>query len=209
MLNVSGERAAATGSKELAARIAEGDPSAEQLFVKRYERGVRALVRRHCRPNDPDVSDLVQDVLAAVLQRLREGAIRDAEALSAYLQVSVVRQTAAEYRKRAQRNTTNAADVLALIPDEGDVVADLDRARRDRAVRDLIDQLNTERDRELLRRFYIEERTKDEVCAALGIEPAHFHRVVFRARQRLRELLEGAGIRSSSGETESPLETPA
>ena len=46
------------------------------------------------------------------------------------------------------------------------------------------------RDRALLIGFYIEERSKDEVCAELGIPPDHFRRVVFRARERLRELFD-------------------
>jgi RNA polymerase sigma-70 factor (ECF subfamily) len=48
---------------DLVARIAAGDRSAEASFVRRFGRGVRALVRRHCRPGDPIVEDLVQDVL--------------------------------------------------------------------------------------------------------------------------------------------------
>ena len=50
------------------------------------------------------------------------------------------------------------------------------------------------RDREILRRFYIDEEDKDSVCRQLGIEPEHFHRVVFRARERFRGLAEKAGL---------------
>ena len=74
-------------------RIAAGDHSAEIEFVRAYERGVRALVRRHCRPGDPIVDDIAQEVLARVLERLRLGAVRDASALPAYVQATIVYTT--------------------------------------------------------------------------------------------------------------------
>ena len=61
-------------------------------------------------------------------------------------------------------------------------------------LRKLLAQLPVARDREILVRFYLEEQDKDEVCRGLGIDASHFHRVVFRARERFRALLDGAGI---------------
>ena len=95
---------------DLVERIAAGDRRAEHDFVRQYERGVRALVRRHCRPNDPIVDDLAQDVLARVLERLRAGAIRDAAALPAYVQATIVHTTSAEYRARRATEGTTAID---------------------------------------------------------------------------------------------------
>lgn len=193
---------------EVVALIAKGDTSAEHEFVRRYQRGVTALVRRHCRPNEPDVPDLVQDVLTAVLARLRAGALRDGDALAGYLQTSVVRITTAEYRKRAQRHSLQTQIEPAEPPN--DSITQLDRVRQDRLVRQLLAQLPNPRDREVLRRFYINEDDKEEVCAALGIDADHFRRVLFRARQRMKELLLGAGIHGSgSSETVARLETPA
>lgn len=204
MLERQGERAEPP-VPGLVARIAAGDREAESIFVQRYQRGVTALVRRHCRPNDPEVSDLVQEVLSSVLLRLREGALREADSLAAYLQVTVVRTTTAEYRRRAMREPSGET-VQSEVDDDSAQPLDLDRLRQARAVRELIAQLPTPRDREILRRFYLEEQSKADVCGALSIEPAHFHRVVFRARQRLGELLERAGI---AGETNRRVETPA
>lgn len=177
----------------LAERIARGDRAAEAAFVTQYRDGVRALVRRHCRPNEPMVDDLVQDVLHRVLQQLRAGELRDAAALPGYVRQAVVFTTTAEYRKRARRGEDHQVPL--------DTIADGDdperRATRDeltRRVRTLLGELTVARDRELLRRFYIDEQDKDEVCTALAIDESHFHRVLFRARQRLRDLLVAAGV---------------
>jgi hypothetical protein len=53
--------------------------------------------------------------------------------------------------------------------------------------------LPTSRDREILIRFYLDEEDKDSICSSLRLSEAHFTRVIFRARNRFRELLERSG----------------
>lgn len=181
-------------SADFLGRIVAGDRAAETEFVHRYAQGVRVLVRRHCRPGDPVVADLTQEVLARVLERLRAGAIRDASALPAYVQTTVVHITSAEYRGRKRVESTETAEAVASSDDP------LRRASSDQLtslLRALVEQLPVARDRELLVRFYLDEESKEDVCRTLGIDDSHFHRVVFRARARLRALLDEAGIREA------------
>jgi RNA polymerase sigma-70 factor (ECF subfamily) len=199
--------APAKPNNDLLSRIAAGDRGAEKEFVTRHYRGILALVRRHCRPNDPAVEDLAQEVVTSVLQRLRANAIRDEKALPAYIQIVIVRLTAAEYRGR--RDELASAKQSAPDPvDVRDPGHALDAARRRKIVSEMISQLPTARDREVLRRFYLQEQSRVEVCQSLEIDESHFHRVVFRARQRLRQLLEAAGVRSGAGETPTASATP-
>jgi len=176
------------------ARIAEGDGHAETEFVRRYGRGVRALVRRHCRPGDPAVDDLTQDVLAGVLDRLRAGAIRDPAALPAYIQATIARAASAEYRSRRSEVAISAVNELHA---GSDPVDDAAAAQLHGLLRALMQTLPVARDREVLARFYLDEQDRDEVCRSLGIDAAHFRRVVFRARERFRELLLAAGLHES------------
>jgi len=176
---------------DLVERIAAGDRRAEHDFVRQYERGVRALVRRHCRPNDPIVDDLAQDVLARVLERLRAGAIRDAAALPAYVQATIVHTTSAEYRARRATEGTTAIDDM---PAPDNPVERVGAEQLAAILRKVLAQLPVARDREILVHFYLDEQDKDEVCRSLGIDAAHFHRVVFRARERFRDLLHRAGL---------------
>src|SRR5688500_8552931 len=189
-----GEAAFSTSSPgpgDVVARIAAVDRAAEAHFVSSYLRGVRALVRRRCRPGDPAVEDLVQDVLSRVLERLRAGAIRDAAALPAYVQATIAYATNAEYRMRRPAEGIEAIEDLPATDNPAD---QLDSSRRASLLRNLLAQLPVPRDREILVRFYLEEQDKDEVCRSLGIEASHFHRVVFRARERFRQLLDGTDI---------------
>jgi RNA polymerase sigma-70 factor (ECF subfamily) len=57
-------------------------------------------------------------------------------------------------------------------------------------VRRLIRELPTDRDRQLLLRYYVSEEEKESLCADLGLDSLHFNRVLFRARQRFKEILE-------------------
>ena len=183
----------ANAERNLISRIASGDRLAETEFVRQFERGVRVLVRRHCRPADPVVDDLVQDVLSGVLERLRAGAIHDAAALPAYVQSAVVYATSAEYRRRRPMQPESIIEQLADPESPG---SRLDAAQLARLLRALLAEMPVPRDREILRRFYLEEEDKDSVCRALAIDPGHFHRVMFRARERFRALIEDAGLKS-------------
>jgi len=192
-MSASEEQAASKllSDADVVARIATGDLSAETVFVRKYERGVRVLVRRHCRANDPMADDLAQDVLMKVLERLRAGAIRDSAALPAYIQSTVVYTTSAEYRAR---RPTESAAVLETIASEENPADRLSSVQLSRMLKNLLAQLPVGRDREILVRFYLDEEDKDDVCERLGIDTSHFHKVIFRARARLRELLQEAGI---------------
>jgi RNA polymerase sigma-70 factor (ECF subfamily) len=176
---------------DLAARIAAGDRAAETEFVERYGRGVRALVRRHCRPGDPVADDIAQEALARIIERLRAGAVRDAAALPAYVRATSVHLCSAEYRARRPQEPVQAIERLESGDNPADRCASHELAALLRAV---LQELPVARDRELLARFYLDEQDKDVVCRQLGIDAAHFHRVVFRARERLRQLLDRAGI---------------
>ena len=176
---------------DLACRIAGGDKAAERDFARRYACGVRTLVRRHLPPGDPLVDDIAQDVLANVLMRLRSGAVRDADALPAYIRSAVIRATGAEYRKRRPETSAHALEMLAA---EDSPPTRFATGQLHSLLHAVLAELPVDRDREVLKQFYLQELNRDVVCARLGIETDHFHRVVFRARERLRSLLEKAGI---------------
>ena len=177
---------------DLPTRIAAGDRAAEAELVHRFERGVRTLVRRYCRPGDHIVDDLVQEVLTDVIERLRLGGIRDGLALPAYIRATAVYATTAEYRRRRPTQDITDLEDLAAPDENPHALAHASEAAA--LLRVLLAKMPVARDREVLMRFYLVEQDKEAVCRALKIEPSHFHRVVHRARERFRTLLEQAGL---------------
>ena len=184
---------------DLVARIEAGDRAAEDEFVQRYARGVAVILRRACTDRSA-VEDLCQDTLATALRKIREGSVRDPERLSGFV-ASLARNLAIQHGRRAAAHRNDAVHIGSAADD--DPLKQIVRAQDGVLVRRVLDELPTERDREILLRYYLQEQDRDEICAVLGLTREHFARVLFRAKERFRELYERrllAGRENPAGE---------
>ncbi len=176
-------------SADLAQRIGRGDRSAEAELVERYGRGVLYLLKRKTR--DPELAlDLRQETFRVAIEHLRAGGLEDAARIGAYLRGIAVNLAIADARKSTRRATTADSDAIELAADPTAGPAENVSTEQVRAaVRGLLDELPVQRDREILLRFYLDDEDKDSICAGLGVDSAHFNRVLFRAKERFRELV--------------------
>jgi len=184
---------------DLVRRIAAGDASAEEALVLRYSRGILYLLRRLGAP--PDLAeDLHQETFRIALERLRRRALDEPAALAGFLRGTARNLIIAERRKTARRRTDMDDEELAqAVHPAPSQLSDVLRDEEAESVRRLIDELATDRDRQVLLRFYVAEEEKERICADLGLDSIHFNRVLFRARQRFKELLERFGSRQKTG----------
>jgi RNA polymerase sigma-70 factor (ECF subfamily) len=181
------DRAAWSAAAELVRRIQEGDRDAEGEFIERYRRGVAVIVARASRDQWP-VEDLCQDVLITALQKIRAGALRESERLSGFV-AGLARMLVVEhFRKENSRSAIEARQPPPPRAAAPAVVDQLLQQERATIVRAVLAELESERDRQILFRFYIAEDDKDRICRDLGLTGLHFNRVLFRARERYREL---------------------
>ncbi len=181
---------------DLAARIRNGSRDAEEAMIRRYGAGLLYLLKRRTR--DPELAlDLRQDTFRIALEKLRNSPLKEPEHLAAYLRGVALNLLIAQRRKDTRRATTADSDAIETIADEcGGPFDNVSREQVRAAVDTLLRELGTPRDREILTRVYIEEHDKDAICAALGVDSLHFNRVLYRAKQRFRELLERAERRT-------------
>jgi RNA polymerase sigma-70 factor (ECF subfamily) len=180
-------------SAELVRRIGAGDRRAEEDLVRRYQRGLVYLLRRRTRDSELAL-DIAQDALRITIEKLRQGPIEQAERLGAYLRGVALNLAGAQARKAVRRATTTDSDAVELAADEAAGPFDhVSSQQAQRLVRALLDELPVPRDREILIRTYLADEDKSAICEALGIDSAHYNRVLFRAKQRFRELLTSAG----------------
>jgi RNA polymerase sigma-70 factor (ECF subfamily) len=173
---------------DLVRRIAAGDAAAEGELVERYSRGLLYLLRRLA----PEMADdLHQETFRIVLERLRKRGLDEPASLAGFLRGTARNLVLAERRKTARRRTDLDDDELAqaVHPAPSQLSAVLLDEEAE-TVRRLIHELPTERDRQLLLRYYVAEEDKESLCADLGLDSLHFNRVLFRARQRFKELLQ-------------------
>jgi RNA polymerase sigma-70 factor (ECF subfamily) len=70
------------------------------------------------------------------------------------------------------------------------------RAEQRALVRQIVEELPVERDRELLRRYYLGQESKEVLQVDHGLTSLQFNRVLHRARKRFQELWEA---RQSAG----------
>jgi len=180
----------AAAAADLVRRIAGGDDAAEGELAQRYRRGLLHLLRHLGAP--PELADdLAQETFRIVLERLRRGGLAEPAGLAAFLRGTARNLLVAERRKTARRrtwgDTGELAEAVAPAPSQLQSVLVDEEAEM---VRRLIGELPTDRDRQLLLRFYVGEEDKERICADLGLDSLHFNRVLFRARQRFKELLE-------------------
>lgn len=174
---------------DLVARIGRGDATAETELWNRYSRGLLFLLRR--RTGNPDLAeDLRQETFRIALEKLRSGGLEDPQRLAAYLRGIAVNLAKGDWRKRARQKTTTDSEAVAEASDRSS--GPMDEASRQQVaavVARLLEELGVSRDREILRRFYVDEADKARICGELDISPTHFNRVLFRAKQRFRTLL--------------------
>jgi RNA polymerase sigma-70 factor (ECF subfamily) len=183
----------------LVRRIQAGDPAAESELVSRFSRGLLLMLRRLVQ-NPALADDLHQETFALVLGKIHRGEVREPERLAGFIRGTARNLFIADRRKEARyrpldggREEDEGARPEPALADRGP--APLDRVlagEEARQVRRLLDELRFERDRQLLLRFYVSDDSKEQICADLGVEPERFHQVLFRARERLRELWERA-----------------
>lgn len=188
------EREAANGLVE---QIASGDRKAEAAMVERYSRGLRFILRRRTR-NEHLAEELLQETWLIALEKIRAGGLADPGRLAGYLSGISNNLASGEFRRKERQRTSANSEIVELVADESpSPLQTASRAEICGHVRDLLGDLTRERDRQILERFYVREEEKDEICRDLGVDSTHFNRVLFRARQRLKDLVIRAELRSN------------
>jgi RNA polymerase sigma-70 factor, ECF subfamily len=169
------------------------DPVHHLSAVYRDFPGLRALILRRVR--DPEVAaDILQDAAVTTLEKLRSGEIAHPENMGGYLYRVAINHLRNHRRKdRSALSSADALDELRNTEDDPDWER-VGRPQWAAAARRMLDELPGVRDRELLIRFYLNDEEKENICRELRLSQEHFNRVIFRARNRFRALLQQRGL---------------
>lgn len=156
--------------------------------------GVLAVLRFGAFHRWVDAEDLTQETLHIVVERVRARTIDDPRKVFAFA-AATARNLALNAARKVLRQQTvvdsELVDELAqnMEMEQSDLSEQDDRQLAE-AVAALLEELPTERDRQLLMRFYLDGTDKQQLCRELGLSPKHFDRVLMRARSRLRTIIE-------------------
>ncbi len=172
------------------------DPVSHLAAVYRDYPGLRALILR--RVHDPEVAaDILQDAAVTTLEKLRSGEIAHPENVGGYLYRVALNHL--RNHRRKDRSALSSADGLDELPaSENDADWETVRGRQwATAARRMLEEMPVARDREVLVRFYLDDEDREKICRELRLTEEHFNRVIFRARNRFRELVEHRGFRKA------------
>jgi RNA polymerase sigma-70 factor (ECF subfamily) len=165
-------------------------------FIRQHYTGLHALLQR--RIGDAAVAaEMLNEAIATAIVHTREGRVAQPERLAGYVfrvAMNLYRNYRREFDNRAELRA--GGDAVQQLPGTNTLDDALDIGVV-RAVRAIVASLPTARDREIVKRFYLDEEDKGEICKSLGLASLHFDKVIFRARQRLRALLEAQGFSKS------------
>jgi RNA polymerase sigma-70 factor (ECF subfamily) len=187
------EAAVAVSAARGAAAVPDPTAVAQLAAAYRDFPGLRALILR--RVGDPELAaDLLQDATVTTLEKLKAGEIERPELIGGYL-YRVALNHLRNHRRKDKSVVSSANALESLSADEGDAhSAHLGRAQLADAARRLLEELPVARDREVLVRFYLNDEDRSAICRALSLTDDHFNRVIFRARNRFRDLVEERGF---------------
>jgi len=168
-----------------------------QQVILRNMAGLRAQLARVTGSMEL-ASDLLQDAVVTALQKLRAGQISDPAHLDGYV-YRVALNHLRNYRRKDRSRTTTSDELSEPLEstESSRPVKDLEVDQWARLVKQLLQQVPLARDRELLVRFYLDEESKQELCQAFGLTELHFNRVIHRARDRFKDLLQRRGLTKS------------
>ncbi|MCC6589625.1 MAG: sigma-70 family RNA polymerase sigma factor [Bryobacterales bacterium] len=169
----------------------------EELY-KLFLRGVRFYLCRQLGPQELD--DKIHDAFLVVVNAIRRGELREPARLPGYIRTIVRRQVAAQIdvavqTRRDQADMENGYSIpdRASNPEEAAI-----QEQRAAIMRQVLDEIS-ERDREILTRFYIQEQPQEVICDEMGLSETQFRLLKSRAKTRFGELGRRKLVRKAMG----------
>lgn len=143
------------------------------------------------RTQNPDIAhDCCQQALLIALIKLRAGQVLRPKSLSSFLRSTAINVANTHFRKERRYIPLNGELFATPSSISNDAEREIDCETVRHALDDILDLLTVERDKEILRRFYLRDEEKSIIRHDLDISAAHFDRVIYRAKGRLRRLLD-------------------
>ncbi|GAA6169972.1 RNA polymerase sigma factor [Sessilibacter corallicola] len=173
-------------SEALVEAIRSGNPLAEHEMITRFSRGLNLMLQRKCNPDV--VADVSQETWRVVIEKVRNGDLRQPDRLAAFIHQTARNQTVMYFRKYS--DSVDDPEENELVSPTASPEEAYETSRVQQYVRDLINSLDTPRDREILTRFYVDEEDKDVICEELQLTSQHFNRVIYRAKSRMKAFIQ-------------------
>jgi len=173
--------------KNLVTRIQTGETDGLEELYTLFSKGIRFYLCRQLGPQE--LEDKVHDTFVVVVQAIRRGELREPERLMGFVR-TIVRRLVAAHIDRAvhsRRERMEMESTFGVVdPRESPEEAAIFEQRKE-LIHRVLGELS-ERDREILRRFYLFEQSQDQICTEMGLSDTQFRLLKSRAKARFGEL---------------------
>lgn len=168
-------------------RIKAGDDAGMEQLYKLFSRGIRYYLCRQLGPQE--LEDKVHDTFLIVVNAIRRGDLREPDRLMGFVRTVVRRQVAA-YIEQAVHTRREQADL-----ETGISVADRKQNPEQEAmVRQKAELMKSalsalsQRDRDILVRFYLREEPQEQICREMSLTETQFRLLKSRAKAKFGEI---------------------
>jgi RNA polymerase sigma factor (sigma-70 family) len=172
---------------ELVQQIQANDPAGMEALHKVFSRGLRYHLARQI--GAQDVDDRLHDIFLVVVRAIQRGDLREPERLMGFVRTVAQRTVAAQIdtvvKKRSREADFESAPQVEACGLNPEAMA----LAREKAqiLQSALAELS-QRDREILERFYLKEQTPEQICAEMNLTDTQFRLSKSRAKARLGEI---------------------
>jgi len=168
-------------------RLRSGDLATQKHFVAYFSQLIQLKSGKRMNSTTA-VEDVRQETFARVFGALHKSdGLRCPERLGAFVN-AVCNNVLREYsRCAARQEPLEDVDAISSADSADSIVEQVARTEEGEHVRQILDQLG-ERDRNVIRAIFLEERDKDEVCRTFGVDRGYLRVLVCRAKQSFKTL---------------------
>jgi RNA polymerase sigma-70 factor (ECF subfamily) len=161
--------------------LRKGDRRTEEHFVHYFSELIHLKLRSRLSSRDA-IEDVRQETFARIFVLLRgKDGVRNASALGALVN-SICNHVLLEYyRSHSKSEAMEDASEMDIQSEDTDVLDTLVSKDTQKTVREILGKLS-DRDRQLLKSVFLEERDKDEVCSEFGVDREYLRVLLHRAK---------------------------
>ena len=172
---------------DLVTRIQSGQTDGMTELYQLFSKGIRFYLCRQLGPQELD--DKVHDTFLVVVQAIRRGELREPQRLMGFVRTIVRRQVAAHIDKvvHTRRDQIELDSSVRVADPRDNPEESAIFHQRNQMIQKVLEELS-ERDREILTRFYLYEQNQEQICDEMALTETQFRLLKSRAKGRFGEL---------------------
>lgn len=190
--SASGETTGVLGEQagqwtRLVDRIQHGDEHAMAELYQLFSRGIRFYLCRQL--GAQELEDKVHDTFLIVVQAIRRGDLREPERLMGFVRTIVRRQVAAYIGEAIQvrREHVDIEQGARIADNQADPELSAIERQSAQIMKTVLSSVS-DRDREILTRFYLLEQPQERICRDMNLTDTQFRLLKSRAKARFGEM---------------------